>query len=126
VKLLLDANLDAGRAESLRRLGLDAIHWSAIGSPMDADEVLVRWARANSHVLVTQDKGIAAALVRSGAQSPSVIQIRFARNLGPELMLRLAAVAREHESDLDRGAVVVLDARTHRARVRPIPSRPRP
>lgn len=42
MKLLLDANFDATRADTLRRFGMDAIHWSSIGSAMDTDEVIVR------------------------------------------------------------------------------------
>ena len=124
MKFLLDANFDATRAETLRRYGVDAVHWSSIGDAMDLDEVLVDWARVHEHVLVTQDIGIASELVRRGAESPSVIQVRFAIDLGPELMLRIAAVARDHESDFVRGAIVVLDARTLRVRVRPLPTSP--
>lgn len=63
--------------------------------------------------------------MRRGDDAPSVIQVRFAIDLGPELMLRIVAVAKEHAQALERGAVVVLDARTLRVRVRPIPIRPR-
>ena len=125
MKFLLDVNIDATRVEMLRRFGVDAIHWSSIGRTVDVDDVIVRWVRTHRHVLVTQDKGIATELIRSGADSPSMILVRHAIDLGPGLMLRIAGVARDHEADLERGAVVVLDARTLRVRVHPIPHTPR-
>jgi predicted nuclease of predicted toxin-antitoxin system len=102
-------NFGATRAETLRLLGIDAVHWSAVGHPKDLDPVLLVWARANSHVLVTQDLGIASSLSMTDADGPSIFQLRHA----------------EHEKELVRGCILVLDARTNRVRVRPLPTRPR-
>lgn len=70
---------------------------------------------------MTQDEGIATELARTGAAHPSVTQVRHAIDLGPELLRRTASVATAHSELLARGAVVVLDARTGRARGRPLP-----
>jgi hypothetical protein len=71
---------------------------------------------------VTQDLGIATALARTGAESPSVIQFRHADDLSPALIARIAMAAKTHAMDLERGCILVLDARRNRVRVRPLPT----
>lgn len=124
MRLLLDMNFDATRAEMLRSHGLDALHWSDVGHPQDVDPVVIAWAKANGCVVVTQDLGIATALATTGADSPSVLQLRRADDLSPVLMSRIASAAKKHEKDLVRGCILVLDARTNRVRVRPLPTTP--
>jgi predicted nuclease of predicted toxin-antitoxin system len=125
VKLVLDMNFDGTRAEMLRSHGLDALHWSDVGHPQDIDPVVIAWARANRCVVVTQDLGIAKVLATTGADSPSVFQLRFADDLSPDLMSRIATAAKKHEKDLVRGCILVYDARTNRVRIRPLPTTPR-
>jgi predicted nuclease of predicted toxin-antitoxin system len=118
-------NFDATRAEMLRSHGVDALHWSDVGDPQDVDPVVIAWARANGCVVVTQDLGIATALATTGAESPSVFQLRRADDLSPGLMTRIASAAKKHEKDLARGCILVYDARTNRVRIRPLPATPR-
>ncbi len=118
-------NFDDARAEMLRSHGLDALHWSEVGHPQDLDPVVIAWASANRCVVVTQDLGIASVLATTGAGSPSVLQLRHADDLSPGLMSRIASAAKKHEKELERGCILVLDARTNRVRVRPLPTTPR-
>jgi predicted nuclease of predicted toxin-antitoxin system len=123
VRLLLDVNFDVTRAAMLRALGIDAVHWSAVGDSKDVDSVVVAWAAANDRIVVTQDLGIATALATTGAARPSVIQLRHADDLSPGLMERIASAAKSHELQLARGCILVVDARTNRVRVRQLPAR---
>jgi predicted nuclease of predicted toxin-antitoxin system len=125
VRLVLDMNFDATRAEMIRSHGVDALHWSEVGDPRAVDPDVIAWARTNGCVVVTQDLGIATVLARSGAGTPSILQLRHADDLSPRLMARIASAAKKHEWDLERGCILVYDARTSRVRIRPLPTNPR-
>ena len=120
MKLVVDMNFGPRWVERLRAHGVDAIHWAEIGPPNAPDEQVVSWARSHESVVVTQDKGVAGRVVRTGAAGPSVIQIRNAQAMEAGLPARIAALATEHTADLERGAILVFDAARDRLRVRPL------
>lgn len=122
MRLLLDVNFDESRAAMLRALDVDAVHWSAVGDPKALDPVVVAWARNHGCAVVTQDLGIATALARAGADSPSVIQLRHADDLSAELIARIALAAKSHAKELERGCILVVDARRSWVRIRPLPT----
>ena len=118
MRVLIDVNFGASWADGLRALGIDAVYWADVGPRAAADDDLVRWSRSHDHVLLTQDLGIASRLKRSGAGAPSVIQVRHVDDLNKASIDDVAAACRKHAAALDAGAIVVLDARTGRSRVR--------
>ena len=120
MKLLVDMNFGRGWTARLRALGLDASHWTQFGAPEAADDVIVAWARKRGFVVVTRDLDPARIVTMSGADSPSVIQIRHANTMLDALPERLVAATLRHAAELARGAILVLDARTGRVRVRPL------
>jgi predicted nuclease of predicted toxin-antitoxin system len=81
---------------------------------------VVDWARANRCAVVTHDKGVARRVILARATTPSVIQLRDGQAMAPDLPARVAAVAKDHAVDLERGAILVLNVRTGRVRVRPL------
>jgi predicted nuclease of predicted toxin-antitoxin system len=120
VRLVLDVNFGTDWAAALSDHGADAVHWTEVGDPRASDEEVVEWARRNRCAIVTQDKGVASRVVLRHVTAPSVIQIRNAQAMKPGLSARVAALAKVHASDLERGAILVLDARTGNVRVRPL------
>ena len=36
--------------------GVEAIHWSAVGSPKAPDTVIMSWAREHGHLVLTHDR----------------------------------------------------------------------
>src|SRR5262245_2891491 len=111
-------NFGAAWTARLRALGIDATHWSAVGDVRAADEAIVAWAAQSGFVLLTRDLDPAGIVATSGRTSPSVILVRHANVMHDALPSRVVAVTLRHAPDLQRGAIVVLDARTGRTRVR--------
>jgi predicted nuclease of predicted toxin-antitoxin system len=123
VRFLIDMNFGVAWTERLRALGLDATHWSDVGAPRAADDVIVAWVAQRGFVLLTRDLDPASIVTTSGRTAPSVIQVRYADVMLAALPSRVAAAAHRHALELQRGAIVVLDARTGRTRVRPLKRR---
>jgi predicted nuclease of predicted toxin-antitoxin system len=120
VKLVIDVNLSPRWVGSLAALGVDSVHWSTIGQLDAEDTTILAWAKESGSVLLTCDLDFGAILAASGAASPSVIVIR-ARDVLPEAMASaVASLVADLRDELDRGALVSLDAGQARARVLPL------
>jgi predicted nuclease of predicted toxin-antitoxin system len=80
--LLLDMNLSPAWVGVLRESGFEAIHWSSVGSPGDADEKILLWAKRSGRVVLTHDLDFGAIPSATGAEAPSVLQLRV-RDVSP-------------------------------------------
>ncbi len=118
MRVLIDVNFGTSWVDGLQARGIDAVYWADVGLRNAVDDDLVRWSQTRGHVLLTQDLGIAGRLKRSGATKPSVIQVRHVDDLNRASIDDVAAAVRKHAAALEAGAIVVLDARTGRSRVR--------
>ena len=120
MKLLLDMNLSPRWVQYLHGSGHVAQHWSAVGAADAADAVLMQHARDSAAVVLTHDLDFGALLALTGEAGPSVIQIRVP-SPSPELVgpLVLQCLA-DHEAELSRGALLVLDAKKKKLRLLPL------
>lgn len=86
-------NLSPERVPFLLNAGWDAIHWSQIGDPCAADQVLMDWAKANQHTIFTYDLDFSTMLALTHDLGPSVIQKRGKQvlpdNLGQTILAAL-------------------------------------
>src|SRR5687768_17046966 len=117
MKIVIDMNLSSGWVNVLEDAGWEAVHWSTVGDMRARDEVIMTWARANNYIVFTHDFGILLALTR--AESPSVIQVRTQDVLPEVLGDRLVKVLKEHQSVLDKGALLTVDEGKLRVRILP-------
>ena len=76
-RLLVDMNLSTEWIPLLRAAGHEAVHWSEVGDPRAPDTVLMQWAIANSYAVFTHDLDFGTMLALSGADGPSVLQVRI-------------------------------------------------
>src|SRR5579871_3154929 len=76
MRLLIDMYLSPRWEAALNVAGHEAVHWSHIGASSASDRVLMDWAAANDHVVLTADLDFSAILAALKTQKPSVIQIR--------------------------------------------------
>jgi predicted nuclease of predicted toxin-antitoxin system len=60
----------------LRAAGHEAVHWSEVGDPRAPDTALMQWAIANGFAVFTHDLDFGTMLALSGADGPSVLQVR--------------------------------------------------
>jgi len=120
IKILIDMNLSPDWVPVLRNGGWPTTHWSAVGDPKATDWSILRWANAHAPVVFTHDLDFGALLALTHETGPSVLQVR-GEDVLPDHMGNLVVTAiRQHEADLEAGALVVVDERKHRVRVLPI------
>lgn len=120
MKLLLDMNISPEWCGLLSAEGYESIHWSTVGSPDAPDRKLLMWAREHGYVVFTHDLDFGSILANTGAESPSVIQIRI-QNISPQSagMLVLDNL-RRFSQELEAGALISIDWERSRARILPI------
>jgi predicted nuclease of predicted toxin-antitoxin system len=100
--------------------GITATHWLDIGQAGDADELLFNHARVNGAILLTQDLDFTRMLALSGANLPSVIQLRVDCPIPEIVGDAVLNVLRNHEKQLDDGCLITIDLKRHRIRLLPL------
>ena len=85
MKLLIDMNLSPRWIKSLADAGIEATHWSMVGSAAAPDSEILAYARVHQYVVLTHDLDFGAILASHQGAKPSVVQIR-AQNIGPEVI----------------------------------------
>ncbi len=123
MKLLVDMNLSPRLAELLTHGGVNAVHWSKVGSPDAPDHELMGYARTQGFVVLTHDLDFSAILAATDAEKPSVIQLRVA-DLTPEnLVNSVIAAIKQTEDALEEGALLTIDPARSRIRLLPLGNR---
>ena len=120
MKILIDMNLSPAWVPFLIDEGFEAIHWTQIGDPKAKDAVIMAWARSNEHVVFTHDLGFSALLAAGRQNSPSVIQVRTQDVMPDAIGADVIRVLRQHEDQLQSGAIITVDEMTSRLRILPI------
>lgn len=117
--LVVDMNLTPEWIPFFQQAGMTAVHWSDCG-PVDApDSVIMDWADKNHHVVFTLDLDFTHALAMTHATAPSVLQVRGAKVLPEHIGAIVLAAIRQYASELDSGALVVVEPAKSRVRVLP-------
>lgn len=123
MRFLLDENLSPIIADLLSAAGHDTTHTRALGLAKADDLEVFAMALAERRCIISSDTDFGEILARTSAELPSLILLRRqdhrrASEIAALILTNLDTVA----SDLDSGAIVVLD--DSRLRVRPLPLRP--
>lgn len=119
LKILIDMNLSPMWADILSAQGCHAVHWSEVGASNATDATVMAWALDNNFIVLTHDLDFGTMLALTHATGPSVVQVRT-QNIYPDPSFTLLSNAlRQHEQELERGALLVIDP--IRARVRLLP-----
>ena len=84
MRLLLDANLSPRLLGPLRATGHDTTHVSHVDLATASDSQIFDHAVAEGFTVVTADSDFPMLLALRRAESPSVIHLRHAADLGPE------------------------------------------
>ncbi|MEH2329461.1 DUF5615 family PIN-like protein [Nostoc sp.] len=80
----------------------------------------MEWARTNSYIVFTHDLDFGTLLAATGADTPSVIQVR-AQDILPNSIENLVISAlNQFECLLESGALVTIDQAQSRVRILPI------
>jgi predicted nuclease of predicted toxin-antitoxin system len=82
--------------------------------------IVLSWAKDNGFVVFTNDLDFGAILALTRAAGPSVIQVRT-QDLSPGRLVDLVVRGlRQHQSALERGALISIDEQRLRSRVLPL------
>lgn len=120
MKLLVDMNLSPDWVVVLEQAGWETVHWSSTGNLRAADSEIMAWAKQNNRVVFTHDLDFGTALALTQAEGPSVIQVRT-QDVTPTAIGRLVVGAlRQFQTELEQGALIVLDEAQVRARILPL------
>ena len=120
IQVLIDMNLSPDWVPYLAASGWTAVHWSTVGDPRATDQVVMDWARANSHVVLTHDLDFGTLLALTHASGPSVIQARFQDVMPAAMGPAVVAVLQQFGSELQAGALIVVDESKTRVRILPL------
>jgi predicted nuclease of predicted toxin-antitoxin system len=120
MKILVDMNLSPRWVDFLSGNGIEAVHWSSIGSPDAPDTGIMAYAQARGFVVLTSDLDFGFILTISRGKKPSVIQIRTGA-LGPDRTGgRVLDALKTLSADIEEGAMVTIDSRRVRVHLLPI------
>jgi predicted nuclease of predicted toxin-antitoxin system len=120
MKLLVDMNLSPEWVSVLKAAGHDAVHWSTVGDIRAADTQLMAWARHEGRTVFTHDLDFGAILALTRGTGPSVIQVRT-QDVTPSAIGDIVLIAlRQFRSELERGALLVVEESRHRVRILPL------
>lgn len=119
-RLLVDMNLSPQWIDALQEHGWQAIHWSDVGDPRASDREIMDWAAAQGCIVLTHDLDFGTMLALSHESGPSIMQVRHEDVLPSAMAGPVLAALEQHEVDLTRGALVVVDALRSRVRILPI------
>lgn len=120
MKLLIDMNLSPRWTGFLAEVGIEAVHWSAIGACNAPDVEIMNYARINNYVVLTHDLDFGAILAATHGEKPSVIQVR-SDDVSPDAIGKQVVTAlRQMTSELEDGVLLTIDPVRTRLRVLPL------
>ncbi len=120
IKILIDMNLSPVWVAIFQNAGYSATHWSTVGNPKATDRTIMEWADENGYIVFTHDLDFGTILALTHKAGPSVLQVRGDDVLPDHIGKLVIAAIGQHQSDLELGALVVIDESKNRVRILPI------
>ena len=120
MKILIDMNLSPKWADFLIENGIEALHWTSIGSPDSPDFEIITYAKEHDFTIFTNDLDFGFFLAMNKGKKPSVIQTRTGA-LGTERIGNIVISAiKMLVADIENGALVTIDQRKTRVTLLPL------
>ncbi len=120
MRLLVDMNLSPRWVATLANAGIEAAHWSTVGSVNAPDAEIMSFARFHGYVVLTHDLDFSAILAATHGDKPSVVQIR-ADDVSPDRIGKAVVDAlRQMAAELEQGALLTVDPNRTRLRILPL------
>jgi predicted nuclease of predicted toxin-antitoxin system len=116
-------NLSTEWIPLLQAAGQEAVHWSEVGDPRAPDRDLMAWALAHRYAVFTHDLDFGTMIGLSGADGPSVLQVRCLNVLPGMIGSLVLNILGSYGSELEKGALIVADERRQRVRILPLEPR---
>ncbi|NPV29480.1 MAG: DUF5615 family PIN-like protein [Firmicutes bacterium] len=116
LRYLADVHISPLTCELLRREGYQVVRVTEVLPPSAGDLEILRYARQNGMVIITQDLDFSGLLALTNLPGPSVVSLRLARPEPPAVARLLLRVLPQVEGDLKEGAVISVTERKFRVR----------
>jgi len=120
VTILIDMNLSTQWVRFLQDHGVESVHWSTVGPGNAPDPKIMDYASTQGFSVLTRDLDFGSLLKTHNHSRPSVIQIRDQiadpASIGQHVVLAIL----EMKSQIERGALVTIDASKTRMRLLPM------
>ena len=120
MKILIDMNLSPDWIAVFEKYNIAAVHWSTVGDRREKDSIIMEWARTNGYIVFTHDLDFGSLLAATGADTPSVIQVRTQDVLPNSMENLVISALNQFEFSLETGALVTVDQTQSRVRILPI------
>ena len=101
----------------LVEVGLEAVHWSAVGRADACDAEVLEFAAREKWVVFSHDLDFGAVLTALQTRQASVIQVRALDILPSAIFEMVVDLMRRYEAQLGAGALVAIDAASHTMRM---------
>ena len=94
-----------------------------LGAPNTPDAEIMAYARDNNAVVLTHDLDFGAILAASGAERPSVVQIRAEDVIPDRIVSEVVAALRQMSVELQDGALITVEPTRNRLSMLPLQRR---
>jgi predicted nuclease of predicted toxin-antitoxin system len=116
MRFLADMNLSPLTVAALNEFGWETVRSSSLMAPDASDFDILRYARENEYVIITQDLDFSPLLMLSGFNRPSLITLRLSLPDPETVTARLLAVLPFLTDALETGSAITIDERHARVR----------
>jgi predicted nuclease of predicted toxin-antitoxin system len=120
MKILVDMNLSPRWVDFFSSHGIEAIHWSAVGSASTPDAGIVAYAAIHGYIVFTHDLDFSAILAATHEKKPSIIQIRSADIYPDNTAMPIINIVRQSAAEIAQGVIVTINANKSRIRILPL------
>ncbi len=120
MNLIVDMCLSPKFADASNAEGIPARHWSEIGAGNAPDITIFAFARREGAAILTADLDFGTLLASTRSGHPSVVQLRLPRIGFENAWEPTLRALRQFQTEIERGALVTVDAKTARVRLLPI------
>src|SRR5688572_19664909 len=120
MRFLADAGISPNTVEFLKQLGHEATHVRTLGMQRAPDAQVIALARTDGSIVLSFDLDFGDLLALGVTDKPSVILFRLADESAESVNRRLSAVLNEQVTELESGALILVQDTRYRVRKLPI------
>jgi predicted nuclease of predicted toxin-antitoxin system len=120
MRFLADAGISPKTVEFLKQLGHEATHVRTLGMQRAPDAQVIALARTDGSVVLSFDLDFGDLLALGVTDKPSVILFRLADERAESVNRRLSTVLNEQVTELESGALILVQDTRYRVRKLPI------
>jgi predicted nuclease of predicted toxin-antitoxin system len=120
MRFLADAGISPKTVEFLTQLGHEATHVRTLGMQRAPDAQVIALARTDGSVVLSFDLDFGDLLALGVTDKPSVILFRLADERAESVNRRLSTVLNEQVTELESGALILVQDTRYRVRKLPI------